>query len=279
MMMYIHKYAIAFSLLMLQFIPLAAQPFPCGTNVTQEQKDFEATLTDSVSQPYELNRTFHLAVFIVKDSKGQPNVDPAALSQAITQVNTAFEAVRTTFSLYTISYVDNYNFDEIHMGANEKALLTQYAVPDMICIYLLSKLYNPGGQEICGYTYYPSANKDVILLRKSCLSGTFLTEQLGHLFNLYHTHDIVFGNEYVDQSNCNTAGDLCCDTPADPGLTGMVAAGCQYDGTGRDAHGHYYAPTTRNFMSFSPLSCRCYFSEDQYIRMINGMLKTKKHLW
>jgi hypothetical protein len=266
-------------LLMLPFIPIAAQPFPCGTEVTQEQKDFETTLTDSVTQLYELNHTVHLAIYIVKDNKGQSNVDTAVLSDAIVKVNAAFHLIKTTFALFSLSYIDNYNFDVIRMGANEKSLLTQYAVPDMICVYLVNKLYNAVGQEICGYTYYPSASKDVILLRKGCLSGAFLTEQMGHFFNLYHTHETAFGNEYVDRSNCGTSGDRCCDTPADPGLTGMVSADCQYNGTGRDTHGHYYAPTTHNFMSLAPLSCRCYFSEDQYIRMINCMLMAKRHLW
>jgi hypothetical protein len=272
-------YIIPCIILMLLFIPSQAQPFPCGTTVTQEQKDFESALTDSMTQLTELNRILHLAVYIVKDNKGQTNVNPAALNEAIAQVNTAFDKIKTIFALYSLSYVDNYNFDEIHIGSNEKALLTQYAIPDMICVYLVNKLYTITGQEICGFTYYPSASKDVILLKKACLSGTFLTEQLGHFLNLYHTHETAFGNEQINRSNCNTSGDLCCDTPADPNLTGMVSADCQYNGTGKDSNGDFYTVTTYNFMSFSPLSCRCYFSDDQYIRMINCLLKAKQHLW
>jgi hypothetical protein len=272
-------YGIPVSFLVLLFIPSVAQPYPCGTSVTQEQKEYESALSDSVAQLTELNRTLHLAVYIVKDNKGQPNVDPAALSEAIAQVNTAFDRIKTTFTLYSLSYIDNYNFNEIRMGTNEKAMLTQHAMPEMVCIYLVNKLYNTMGQEIGSYTYYPFASTEVILLKKDCLNGAFLTEQMGHFFNLYHTHETAFGNEYVKRTNCSTAGDRCCDTPADPGLTGIVSAGCQYNGTGKDAGGTYYAVTTHNFMSFSPLNCRCYFSEEQYIRMINCMLKAKKHLW
>jgi len=273
------KYCIPVSFLMLLFTSTVAQPYPCGTILTQEQKEYESALIDSVAQLTELNRTLHLAVYIVKDNKGVTNVDPAALSEAFTQVNTAFDKIKTTFTLYSLSYIDNYNFDEIRIGTNEKAMLTQHASPEMICIYLVNKLFNTLGQEICSYAYFPSASTDVILLKKGCLNGTFLTEQMGHFFNLYHTHETAFGNENVERSNCSTAGDRCCDTPADPGIMGMVTADCRYNGTGKDAEGTHYAVTTHNFMSFSPLTCRCYFSEDQYIRMINCMLKAKKHLW
>ena len=273
------KYSIPGFLLTLVFIPSPAQPYLCGTSVTQQQTEYESALADSVTQITEMNRTLHLAVYIVKDNKGQPNVDPALLSVAIAEVNTAFDKIKTTFTLYSLSYIDNYNFDEIRMGTNEKAMLTQYAVPEMIRIYLVNKLYNTTGQEICGYTYYPSASTDVILLKKGCLNGAFLAEQMGHLFKLYHTHETAFGNEYVKGTNCGTAGDRCCDTPADPGLTGMVSADCQYTGTGRGPEGIHYAVTAYNFMSFSPLNCRCNFSEDQYIRIVNCMLKAKRQLW
>ncbi|MBN1415332.1 MAG: hypothetical protein JW973_09545 [Bacteroidales bacterium] len=258
---------------------LQAQPFPCGTVVTQEQKDYEEALADSVNQIIELNRTFHLAVFIVKDNNGQSNVDPVALDEAIEQVNLAFERIRATFSLYSLTYIDNYNFDEIHLGTNEQDMTTQYVVRNMINIYFVSGLFNDENQEICGCTYFPVENRDVIFIHKDCLDGTFLTEQFGHFFNLYHTHETIFGEELAQRINCTTAGDRCCDTPADPVLTQKVSPDCEYVGNYRDPSGTYYYTTTANYMSFSPLHCRCYFSDGQYLRMINCMLLAKKHLW
>ena len=258
---------------------ILAQQFPCGTTVTQAQKDFEASLTDSITQLLELNRKFHLAVYIVEDNKGQPNINPADINAAISQLNTSFEPIKATFSLHSVTYIDNYNFDEIRMGTNEQDLITQYSVRNTINIYLVLKLYNNADMEICGYTYYPADTRDVILLNKSCFNGTFLTEQIGHFFNLYHTHETTFGNEFANGSNCGTAGDLCCDTPADPLLTINVSPDCQYTGTNNDSMGNYYQPTTANYMSFSPLNCRCYFSDKQYRRMINCMQQVKQYLW
>lgn len=265
--------------ILLHFFPLGAQQYPCGTTVDQGQKNFENTFVDSVSQIVRLNRTVHITVYITKNNQGQTNVNLATVNASVALLNQLFDRVKVTFALASVNYIDNYHFDIIHMATNEKYLIAQNYTANTINIYFVSELYNAAEQQICGYTYYPSKSKDVILINKSCLNEAFIAEQIGHFFNLYHTHETTFGNELVNRSNCATAGDLCCDTPADPGLTGKVAANCQYTGTGVDANSNYYTPTTNNFMSLSPLACRCFFSDEQMVRMINCMLKTKNHLW
>jgi hypothetical protein len=271
------------SLLILFYILLTpaarAQQFPCGTTVSQAQQDFETGLTDTVSQVVELNRTFHLAVFITEDNEGEINIDPAEITAAISELNAAFERIKVTFALHSLSYIDNYHFDEIHQEDNETDLITQNTVGNVINLYLVLHLYNEAGQEVCGYTYYPADSDDVILLNKSCLNGPFLIEQIGHFFNLYHTHETIFGIELVARTNCQTLGDRCCDTPADPDLTLKVSPDCQYTGKVKDSAGDYFITTTANYMSSSPLDCRCYFSDKQYRRMINCMLQVKDYLW
>lgn len=259
--------------------PARSQQFPCGTPVTQKQKDFELAFADSVYQVIELNRVFHLAVFITEDNKGQPNMDPADINAVISELNTAFDRIKISFSVHTVSYIDNYHFDEIHIGTNEYEMMAQYEVRSMINLYLVSGLYNEAGDEICAHTYFPADSTNVIWLGKSCLNGKSLIEQIGHFFNLYHTHETIFGNEPVSRADCKTTGDRCCDTPADPGLMLNVSPDCRYTGNLKDASGAYYFPTTANFMSSSPLDCRCYFTDKQYRRMINCIQKMKQHLW
>lgn len=91
---------------------------------------------------------------------------------------------------------------------------------------------------------------------------------MGHYFNLLHTHDYENGYEYVDGSNCQSAGDFCCDTPADPKLSNStVNINCQYIGNSTDLNGDYYAPDTHNIMSYSRKDCRDNFTSDQYERI------------
>lgn len=80
-----------------------------------------------------------------------------------------------------------------------------------------------------------------------------LVHELGHVLGLPHT----FGpDELVDGSNCATAGDGICDTPADGGFyqpgVDVDMSTCTYIGTATDANGDLYAPMLNNIMSYSP---------------------------
>lgn len=85
-----------------------------------------------------------------------------------------------------------------------------------------------------------------------------ISHELGHVLGLAHTHgDSNLGttDELVDGSNCTTAGDRLCDTPADPNLLRRMGEHCDYIGTERDANGMAYAPLTDNIMSYTNSEC------------------------
>jgi hypothetical protein len=89
-----------------------------------------------------------------------------------------------------------------------------------------------------------------------------LTHELGHYFGLYHTNSNVYGLELADSSNCETAGDFCCDTPAE--YSGMCCADvemCQYTplfGIVTDANGDTLDnPDVENFMSVMQFNTQC----------------------
>ena len=88
---------------------------------------------------------------------------------------------------------------------------------------------------------------------------------MGHYFGLYHTHQTSFGKELVDGSNCETAGDLICDTPADPNL--LSNRSCVYEGSVVDENGAVYQPDVTNYMSYTRHFCRSSFSEQQLVLM------------
>jgi hypothetical protein len=169
--------------------------------------------------------------------------------------------------------------DYIRQAVNEKDITTRYYQPHTINLYLVSQLTDKNNRTTCAYTYYPSEKKDMIFIAKNCLSGILLIEQLGHFFNLYHTHETAFGQELVDESNCSIAGDLCCDTHAQPDLSGKVTLDCQYTSSVKDLNGQLYTPSVKNYMSAAPQDCRCFFSKEQYIRMLNAMVLFKDYLW
>ena len=76
--------------------------------------------------------------------------------------------------------------------------------------------------------------------------------EMGHIFNLAHPFETVFGVECTSGSNCLLAGDRICDTPADPSLyTYPVDPFCVFVAavTPPCSGDPPYDPDTSNFMS------------------------------
>lgn len=117
-----------------------------------------------------------------------------------------------------------------------------------------------------GYAYIgPSAER--IFIRRSRATTSTLWHELGHSLGLRHTHGNTNGtltNELVNGSNCSTAADMLCDTPADPQLSSSnVNGSCNYVGGATDANGNTFNPDESNIMSYSPNNCRNSYTQDQ----------------
>lgn len=93
------------------------------------------------------------------------------------------------------------------------------------------------------------------------------SHEVGHCLDLYHTHETAFGTENINGNNCGSAGDLVCDTPADPRLGNVnVSAACVYTGGGG------YNPLPDNIMSYSMSFCRDDFTNGQGVRMRQALI-------
>jgi hypothetical protein len=118
---------------------------------------------------------------------------------------------------------------------------------------------------LCGYASYPTGTTFVV--QNNCMDyGEYtFSHEAGHYFGLPHTFDGTEDGsnpECVDGSNCSTAGDYICDTPADD--NGGWNFQCGYIGGGVDVCNETpYAPSAENIMSYAPDACTTEFSPNQ----------------
>ncbi len=273
----ISSISITIMVTLFQCFPAAAQFLSCGTHVPAEQVALENNFVP-VDSVHNLHKTLSVAVFIVENQAGNTGYTDAQLNTVIDELNQYFEPSGLKFSACSIQEIYNYNYDIISPD-NLKELTTLYYKPHVINLYITSELYDADYIPVCGLTWMPWANRNVILIRKDCSLIASLTHQMGHFFGLYHTHEEAFGKSKVSDPDCATTGDLCCDTPAQPILTGKVDATCTYTAAETDADGNYYIPSVKNFMSLGRPECQCSFTHDQYVRMTNVFLMYKKDLW
>jgi hypothetical protein len=185
---------------------------------------------------------------------------------------------------YYIAYINTVDNDADNSRNWDAADGYNYTFPlrlpkDAVNIVIVPKMDN-----YSGYSYYPSSSSgqstNVVYINSVWLGyqDNLLPHEVGHYFNLLHTFETSGGNrELVNGSNCSVAGDLICDTPADPydaTKPGTLNSGCTYTGTVTDANGELYRPDMTNIMSYwhsSGTGCPTdHLSQGQYNRLYDG---------
>ncbi len=115
------------------------------------------------------------------------------------------------------------------------------------------------------FAKYPWSGFSLYVAPKGRYNNNLHVHEMGHVLGLFHTHA---GGDLANGSTCHIAGDLCCDTPAEPRLTGLVnTENCSYIGQEVDQEGDLYEPDVGNHMSYAPRNCRYTFTENQIERM------------
>ncbi len=252
----------------------------CDTLLNEEQINYEKNtgfiypITPGTEQKTILSITAH----IVRTSRGNGGIDEKEALEAVEKMNRDFSSSSIGFEICKFNYINKTRFYKFNKS--DERLLNRNHVANTINIYFVNKIYSVEEGSICGYTYYPTRNRDYLIVSNSCVGNrTTLSHEMGHFFGLYHTHESQFGLELANGSNCVTSGDLICDTPADPGLrVTNVTSNCEYIGLSLDAAKLFYNPPVNNLMSYSRKGCRNSFSQNQVEKMQINYKVFKKHL-
>jgi len=113
------------------------------------------------------------------------------------------------------------------------------------------------------------------------IPNSTLTHEMGHYFDLLHTHETMFGQECASRENCATAGDLLCDTQVDHGYA-VVARTCQLltppPYPGPCPGDPMYFPNPLNYMSFDSTSCCDHFTQGQKDRAYATLVNIRHEL-
>ena len=266
---------------------LPEEKMECGTVVSPEQIKAELArraelarnnvaplaLAPSADAPYYLPLTIHMAH---DDFDILGGLSPEDMEAAMQRLNQLFQPVGIQFFIY--GEIDHSIKGDVYYFADTRekqdALLRVNAVPNTINVYFafLGKLDGRGT-----FTW---DSVQGVLLSDFALSKfgknrlEVFAHEMGHFFNLFHTHEKAAGVECPNGSNCEDAGDLLCDTPADPdlGFPLKVDFNCVYNNSvappGGTCGDTPYTPSTTNLMSNSRGECKNQFTTKQISRML-----------
>ncbi|HAS43237.1 MAG TPA: hypothetical protein DCS93_22345 [Microscillaceae bacterium] len=243
-------------------------PFQCGAKPTTQQLEY----IDKHIIPYEKNQArlrTHNVVYvpikfhIVKKSDGTGGpISLYNLKAGVESLNRYYSPVNIHFYIYEAP--DIILSDEFYTYDNTTYPTIAPGVSDAINVYVVGG-FKSGG--IAGFAWFGGS----IYMGNSYLVGSVFAHEMGHHYNLSHTHGSSntpgTTKELVNGSNCTTTGDRICDTPADPN---RWLRGCKIDGTPRDANGDLYQPDGRNVMSYAKGCSNERFSQGQYDRVMTS---------
>jgi hypothetical protein len=245
--------------------------------------------TSAISQTKDrlpcIDKRFSIVVHIVVDSLKNPGITEAAIQSSIPVLNQNFAPICVSFEICEFRYIDNFAYNRItkdeSSGRDFKEMQQQYNLKSRINIYYVEDITDVkacGFASLGGITTLDALG---IVIKKSCLDSKTLSHEMGHYFGLKHTFE-GGGTELANGSNCATAGDEICDTPADPFIEGddpakyVDAATCKFISMKKDANGQFYDPLVGNIMSYYP--CSCGFTDEQYLKMASVYL-SKTGMW
>ncbi|MFK8005254.1 MAG: zinc-dependent metalloprotease [Saprospiraceae bacterium] len=246
----------------------------CGTTIVEQSTTYDFVQKQR-SQTIVKTRTtaddVPVKIHIIGADNGAFAIDSSDVFDELAIVNDLYAEANIHFvpcGIINYIYDNDYvtftkNADEGLCDINDNpTAINIYFVPNLI------KIVNGVEDNLCGYAYNFDI-KNRILMDKGCsTNGSTLAHELGHSFSLLHTHSTSNGNEHANGTNCSIAGDLLCDTPADPTLSNdLVNSSCEYIGTELDNQQNPYNPDTGNIMSYSRKSCRTHFSPKQLLQI------------
>lgn len=226
-----------------------------------------------------LDKKFTISLFWVNDSLNVDSTKTPNLTQAVEDLNKAFEPICVSFNICDTTFIDQYQFANLSSLSEFNELKKRFNSKFRINLYIVNNI----SYSDLGYTSFKSLkniNGAAIVISKTGLKYRVISHFMGTGLGLLTTNETVYGKELADGSNCNTAGDKICDTPADPNLpfNPNMNNGCRLVNNIKDPNGNYYTPDISNYMSFY-WGCQCKFSYQQYKLMAENYKTFPEKLW
>lgn len=234
----------------------------CGFEVTNFIQDKMTQLfgafANLTASRYRDTRTIGLIFYVTSDNMtwSQSSTSKVDIEAAVGRLNIHWSSLNIKFEICDTKLIEQKyhrtDFKESD-SATEVEMGRRYHQGNLINVFVVQT-------SPTSWANFPvvSSNDWILMNAAQLQNQSTLSHEMGHYFGLLHTHESAFGSESMSGANCAVTGDLVCDTPADPDLSGLVdPATCQ------PVKNLGFKPFTDNLMCYAPPSCRSKLSTGQ----------------
>lgn len=247
----------------------------CGISFSSAQ-----SYTFQHSSLPQVHKKFTIVAHVFSDSLGNYGVTETAIREAVDSMNLFFSPIKVSFEVCEYRYHPNFEHDTINTDPEQDIIINTYHANQRINFYFVSFL---GGTEagLAAGNIGDPLGSGIFIQKGLGVTATVFAHEMGHFCSLAHTFE-GNGTELVNGSNCQTAGDQICDTPADPFVPGddmsLYIEDCRFINTKVDANGEFYNPDLGNIMSYYTCDS-CGFTWGQLNKMAQFILSTAMGQW
>jgi len=225
---------------------------------------------------FELRLYFH----VIKNNHCEGGISRSTIEEGFNNLEETFR--NTDISFYWDRCIDEICDDFFSENPTTDEIFNVNRNTDGIDVYVYDNnetnyfgkaagIGNNAALLLCGY---PKTGLHAILTN-------IFAHEIGHVLNLHHTHrgcnvnEAGYELEHPNSSNCLTAGDYICDTPADFNLYDRVNDDCTFKQnwwqaeycTGMPLSPLYYKPNKELIMSYTAVPCLKKFTLGQIEHM------------
>jgi hypothetical protein len=275
-------------------------PFQCGTKNLDELKlnmlQIREEMRDFV-KPRNAITYVPVRFFLVAKSDGSGRPSERLGLQALCNLNENYAGQDIQFYLKEFKYYNNTSVYNNPSGFSGYNAIDGQMIYNAINVFVV----DDAGGGAAAYYQGPSTGPnraDWIVVGKAYVDDVrVLSHEVGHFFSLPHPFhgwessggwdpaihgnpvgftapDGQTANEFVDGTNCSTAGDAICDTPAD---YMFLSGNCTYTGNAKDPHGELVSPLKENIMNYH-FGCSTYsFTPDQKTNISNSLFHSSRN--
>jgi hypothetical protein len=258
---------------------------PSATEVQTVRNRMAIGIYDPINRRGAPDILVPMTIHIIRRSDGTGGLSQVNTDLAITVANSLWQGSGIQFCTpgSTVFHDDSELYNNTDTIAEVDALRQLDQVPNTINVYFVNNLRTELG-SLCGISSFTTSAVQGIAVSTSCLphagNPSTFAHELGHYFDLYHTHEPAFGIECTDGTNCLDAGDLVCDTPADPNVRGEVSPdNCVWNGIDEPScGGDPYNPPIRNVLCYATSTCRDQLTPEQLARAYATLVNLRPEL-